>query len=150
MIGLGLSGSLLLLSFLGDHGVMFYALISFHNDDPRAVAGGIKALIITQVGGMGLLVGTLLLYTYQGNYQINEFLVKAHLSGGSPGCDGFWLPAAAAAKVPKCPSIPGCRTRWKRPPGDGAHPCGNDGNAGVYLLARFYPAFESVPAGAWR
>jgi len=27
-----------------------YALISFNNDDPKAVAGGMKALIMTQLG----------------------------------------------------------------------------------------------------
>ena len=39
-----------------------YGLISFYNDDPKAVAGGIKALIITQVGGVGLLAGALVAY----------------------------------------------------------------------------------------
>ena len=64
MVGLAVSGSLLF-TFLFWEMTAFcsYALISFHNDDPRAVAGGIQALIMTQVGGIGLLVGSLLVYT---------------------------------------------------------------------------------------
>ena len=34
---------------LRTHQKKFDSLISFYNDDPKAVAGGIKALIITQV-----------------------------------------------------------------------------------------------------
>ena len=54
-----------------------YALISFYNDDPKAVAAGIKALIITQVGGVGLLAGALFLYVYQGSYDVPTFLADA-------------------------------------------------------------------------
>src|SRR5664280_1246938 len=78
MVGLGLSGSLLFTFFFWEiTAFCSYALISFHNDDPRAVAGGVKALIMTQLGGVGLLAGSLLLYSYQGNYQINQFLANA-------------------------------------------------------------------------
>jgi len=37
---------------------------------PKAVAGGIKALIITQIGGIGLLAGALTVYAYLGSYDI--------------------------------------------------------------------------------
>ena len=60
MVGLVLTGSLLLLFVFWEiTALCSYALISFYNDDPKAVAGGIKALIITQVGGIGLLAGAL-------------------------------------------------------------------------------------------
>ena len=56
MIGLVLSGSLLFMFIFWEiTAICSYALISFHNDDPKAVAGGVKALIITQFGGLGLI-----------------------------------------------------------------------------------------------
>ena len=71
MVGLAVSGSLLF-TFLFWEITAFcsYALISFHNDDARAVRGGMQALLITQVGGIGLLAGALLVNSYFGNYQI--------------------------------------------------------------------------------
>jgi len=58
MVGLVLSSNLLLVFVFWEiTALCSYAFISFHNDDPKAVAGGIKALIITQVGGIGLLAG---------------------------------------------------------------------------------------------
>ncbi len=64
MAGLVLTGSMLFLFVFWEiTALCSYALISYYNDDPKAVAGGIKALIITQVGGVGLLVGALIAYT---------------------------------------------------------------------------------------
>ncbi|MCZ7668929.1 MAG: proton-conducting transporter membrane subunit [Chloroflexi bacterium] len=78
MAGLVLSGSLFLLFLFWEvTALCSYALISFFNDDPKAVAGGIKALIVTQIGGIGLLVGALAAYTYLGSYQINILLAEA-------------------------------------------------------------------------
>jgi NADH-quinone oxidoreductase subunit L len=74
MAGLALSGSLLLLFIFWEiTALCSYALISFYNDDPKAVAGGIKALIITQLGGIGMLAGALVAYAYLGDYQISTF-----------------------------------------------------------------------------
>jgi NADH-quinone oxidoreductase subunit L len=78
MAGLALTGSLLFLFIFWEMTALCsYALISFYNDDPKAVAGGIKALIITQVGGIGLLAGALIAYSYLGSYEINIFLSEA-------------------------------------------------------------------------
>ncbi len=63
-------------------------LISFYNDDPKAVAGGIKALIITQVGGVGLLAGTLVAYSLLGSFQISDLLANSSA-----------LPAASLASL---------------------------------------------------
>jgi NADH-quinone oxidoreductase subunit L len=61
MIGLVLSGSLLFMFIFWEiTAFCSYALISFHNDDPKAVYGGIKALIMTQIGGIGLLAGAII------------------------------------------------------------------------------------------
>jgi len=67
MVGLVLSSNLLLIFFFWEiTALCSYALIAFHNDDPKAVRGGIKALIITSVGGVGLLAGALVIFAYTG------------------------------------------------------------------------------------
>ena len=78
MAGLVLTGSMLFLFIFWEiTALCSYALISYYNDDPKAVAGGIKALIITQVGGVGLLVGALAVYAQTGSFQIHDFLAQA-------------------------------------------------------------------------
>ena len=151
MIGLGLSGSLLFTFFFWEiTAFCSYALISFHNDDPRAVAGGIKALIITQLGGVGLLVGSLLLYSYQGNYQINQFLANTgSFPAGVLGLMAFGCLVAAAAKSAQVPFHTWLPDAMEAPtPVTALIHAATMVNAGVYLLARFYPAFQSVPG--WR
>src|SRR5512146_1560042 len=74
MAGLVLTSNLLLMFVFWEiTALCSYALISFYNDDPKAVAGGIKALIITQLGGIGLLAGALLLFATQGDSDIAQF-----------------------------------------------------------------------------
>src|SRR5512144_1871394 len=100
MVGLVLSSNLLLMFVFWEiTALCSYALISFYNDDPKAVAAGIKALIMTQVGGIGLLAGALLLYVYQGTYDIPTFLANAHaLPAGVLATMAFGFLVAAAAK----------------------------------------------------
>jgi NADH-quinone oxidoreductase subunit L len=75
MAGLVLSGSLLFMFLFWEiTAFCSYALISFNNDDPKAVAGGIKALIITQLGGIGLLAGAMISYANFGSYEVAAFL----------------------------------------------------------------------------
>jgi NADH-quinone oxidoreductase subunit L len=151
MVGLGLSGSLLFTFFFWEiTAFCSYALISFHNDDPRAVAGGVKALIITQLGGVGLLAGSLLLYSYQGNYQINEFLAKAQAyPAGVMSLMAFGCLIAAAAKSAQVPFHTWLPDAMEAPtPVTALIHAATMVNAGVYLLARFYPAFQGIPG--WR
>ena len=151
MIGLGLSGSLLFTFFFWEiTAFCSYALISFNNDDPRAVAGGVKALIMTQLGGVGLLIGSLLLYSYQGNYQINEFLANAHnFPAGVLSLMAFGCLLAAAAKSAQVPFHSWLPDAMEAPtPVTALIHAATMVNAGVYLLVRFYPAFAAVPG--WR
>ncbi len=151
MAGLGLSGSLLF-TFIFWEITAFcsYALISFHNDDPKAVAGGIKALIMTQLGGVGLLAGALLIYAYLGDYQISTFLAKAHsLPAGILSLMAFGFLVAAAAKSAQVPLHSWLPDAMEAPtPVTALIHAATMVNAGVYLLARFYPAFAGVPG--WR
>ncbi len=151
MMGLSLSGNLLFTFFFWEiTAFCSYALISFHNDDPRAVAGGVKALIMTQLGGVGLLIGALLLYSYQGNYQISEFLANApNLPGGVLTLMAFGCLVAAAAKSAQVPFHTWLPDAMEAPtPVTALIHAATMVNAGVYLLARFYPAFAPVPG--WR
>jgi NADH-quinone oxidoreductase subunit L len=119
MTGLVLSGNLLFTFFFWEiTALCSYGLISFYNDDPKAVAGGMKALIITQVGGVGLLVGTLIAYSTLGSFEIRDLLAKADPLflrlpwPGSPSAS--WWPRRPSRRSSR--SIPGCRMRWKHRP----------------------------------
>lgn len=148
MSGLLLSGNLLFMFFFWEiTALCSYALISFYNDDPKAVAGGIKALIITQVGGVGLLAGALITYVTLGSYQVADLLAQAGSIPANlltPAAFGFLL--AAAAKSAQFPFHTWLPDAMEAPtPISALIHAATMVNAGVYLLARFYPAFEQVP-----
>jgi NADH-quinone oxidoreductase subunit L len=151
MVGLVLSSNMLLMFVFWEiTALCSYALISFHSDDPKAVAGGIKALIITQVGGVGLLAGALLLYAQQGSYDIPTFIANAHsLPANILAAMAFGFLVAAAAKSAQFPFQTWLPDAMEAPtPVSALIHAATMVNAGVYLLARFYPAFEAVPH--WR
>ena len=105
MSGLLLSGNLLFMFFFWEiTALCSYALISFYNDDPKAVAGGIKALIMTQVGGVGLLAGALITYATLGSYQVADLLAQAGMMpAGLLTLAAFGFLLAAAAKSAQFP-----------------------------------------------
>ncbi|MEN4099527.1 MAG: NADH-quinone oxidoreductase subunit L, partial [Anaerolineaceae bacterium] len=148
MCGLVLSGSLLLIFFFWEiTAFCSYALISFHNDDVKAVRGGMKALIITQVGGIGLLMGALFIYSYTGSFDIQTFLANsARLPTGALAVIAFGFLFAAAAKSAQFPFQTWLPDAMEAPsPVSALIHAATMVNAGVYLLARFYPAFSTVP-----
>ncbi|MGZ9233984.1 MAG: NADH-quinone oxidoreductase subunit 5 family protein [Anaerolineales bacterium] len=149
MTGLVLSGNLLFTFFFWEiTALCSYGLISFYNDDPKAVSAGIKALIITQVGGVGLLVGTLIAFTNLGSFQISDLLEKAStLPATALSWIAFSFLIAAAAKSAQFPFHVWLPDAMEAPtPVSALIHAATMVNAGIYLLARFYPAFESVPA----
>jgi NADH-quinone oxidoreductase subunit L len=148
MCGLVLTGSMLVMFICWEiTAFCSYALISFHNDDPKAVAGGIKALIMTQLGGVGLLAGALLGYAYFGDYEISSFLAGA--SGLPPtvlALAAYGALIAAAAKSAQVPFHTWLPDAMEAPtPVTALIHAATMVNAGVYLLARFFPAFQAVP-----
>ncbi len=147
MAGLVLSGNLLFMFFFWEiTALCSYALISFYNDDPKAVAGGIKALIITQVGGVGLLAGALTIYATLGSYQVSDLLAKAsEMPANILALAAFGFLLAAAAKSAQFPFHTWLPDAMEAPtPISALIHAATMVNAGVYLLARFYPAFEHV------
>ncbi|WKZ51838.1 MAG: NADH-quinone oxidoreductase subunit L [Anaerolineales bacterium] len=148
MAGLVLSGNLLFMFFFWEiTALCSYALISFYNDDPKAVAGGVKALLITQVGGVGLLAGALTAYSALGSYQVSDLLAKAEtLPSNFLALTAFGFLIAAAAKSAQFPFHTWLPDAMEAPtPVSALIHAATMVNAGVYLLARFYPAFAQVP-----
>lgn len=151
MCGLVLSGNLLFL-FLFWEVTAFcsYALIAFHNDDPKAVAAGIKALIVTQFGGVGLLIGIIIASAYLPDLQVSTLLAAAPgLPAGVLSIIAFGFLLAAIAKSAQVPLHIWLPDAMEAPtPVSALIHAATMVNAGVYLLARFYPAFADVPGWA--
>ena len=148
MAGLALTGSLLFLFVFWEiTALCSFALIAFYNDDPKAVAGGIKALIITSLGGVGLLIGALIIYANLGSYQITDFLARAHeMPADVLALVAFGFLIAAAAKSAQFPFQTWLPDAMEAPtPVSALIHAATMVNAGVYLLARFFPAFAEVP-----
>jgi NADH-quinone oxidoreductase subunit L len=148
MVGLVLSNSFLFLFFFWEiTALCSYALISYYSDDPKAVAAGIEALVMTQVGGVGLLGGALLTYAALGTFEISVFLGSAAKMGPTTlAWMGFGFLAAAAAKSAQFPFQTWLPDAMEAPsPISALIHAATMVNAGVYLLARFYPAFAPVP-----
>jgi NADH-quinone oxidoreductase subunit L len=148
MAGLALTGSLLFLFVFWEiTALCSFALIAFYNDDPKAVAGGIKALIITSLGGVGLLIGALIIYANLGSYQIADFLARAHeMPADVLALVAFGFLIAAAAKSAQFPFQTWLPDAMEAPtPVSALIHAATMVNAGVYLLARFFPAFAEVP-----
>ncbi|HUE99067.1 MAG TPA: proton-conducting transporter membrane subunit [Anaerolineales bacterium] len=149
MTGLVLSGNLLFTFFFWEiTALCSYGLISFYNDDPKAVAGGMKALIITQVGGVGLLAGTMIAFANLGSFQIADLLENAStLPVAALSFIAFSFLIAAAAKSAQFPFHTWLPDAMEAPtPVSAFIHAATMVNAGIYLLARFFPAFETVPA----
>jgi NADH-quinone oxidoreductase subunit L len=147
MAALVLTGSLFFLFIFWEvTAFCSYALISFDNDEPAAVAGGIKALIITQFGGLGLLALALIAYAATGSLQINHFLAAApDLPPVILSLIAFATLAAAAAKSAQVPFHTWLPDAMEAPtPVSALIHAATMVNAGIYLLARFFPAFADV------
>lgn len=148
MAGLVLTSNLLLMFLFWEiTALCSYALISFYNDDPKAVAGGMKALIMTQLGGIGLLLGALLSYAYLGTVDLQVFMQRAgELQAPVLAVMAFGFLVAAAAKSAQFPFQTWLPDAMEAPtPISALIHAATMVNAGVYLLARFYPAFKDVP-----
>jgi NADH-quinone oxidoreductase subunit L len=147
MCGLVLTTNLFLLFVFWEiTALTSYGLISFYNDNPIAAEGGLKALIITQLGGVGLLAGALLVYAFVGTFEMAAFFKSAAtLQPGVLSIMAFGFLLAAAAKSAQFPFQTWLPGAMEAPtPVSALIHAATMVNAGVYLLARFYPVFASV------
>jgi len=151
MVGLVLSSNLFYtFVFWEITALCSYALISFYNDDPQAVKGGMKAFIITQLGGVGMLVGSLLIYSSLHTLDIPTIMVRLNeIPATILSLAAFGFLVAAVAKSAQVPLHTWLPDAMEAPtPISALIHAATMVNAGVYLLARFYPAFSEVPG--WR
>ncbi|MPZ98808.1 MAG: NADH-quinone oxidoreductase subunit L [Dehalococcoidia bacterium] len=151
MLGLVMASSLLQLFIHWELvGLTSYLLIGFWFHRPSAAAAAKKAFIVTRFGDFGFLVAVVLIWVKTGGVfdiaEINELaagLSAALLTGftlgilsGAVGKSAqfplhFWLPDAMEGPTPVS-SLVHSATMVA---------------AGVYLLARFFPAIEAAPGG---
>lgn len=150
MSGLVLTANVFIMFFFWEvTALCSYQLISFYNDDPNAVRGGMKALLMTQLGGVGLLLAALLIFNQVHSFDLNVFIeaaLNAEIEPGMLALIGFSLIIAAAAKSSQFPFFTWLPDAMEAPtPVSALIHAATMVNAGVYLLSRFFPAFAAVP-----
>ncbi len=149
MLGLVLAGNVITMFVFWElTSVSSYLLIGFKHDYPEVRRGAQQGLLITVGGGLALLVGLIMLGEAAGSYafvdilaagetlQAHPFYVPAVLliflgafTKSAQFPFHFWLPNAMQAPTPASAFLHSA-TMVK---------------AGVYLLARFYPALSGTP-----
>ena len=87
-------GDNLLMLFLGWEGVGLcsYLLIGYYYKKKAAVDAGMKAFVVNRIGDLGLLLGTLLLFTTFGSLEYTELFSKIELGSTAAGAplDATW------------------------------------------------------------
>jgi NADH-quinone oxidoreductase subunit L len=151
MLGLVLASSLLQLFVHWELvGLSSYLLIGFWFDRPSAAAAAKKAFIVTRFGDLGFLLAVLLIGSKTGLFEIAAINELAHGGRLSDAVlVGFTLGLVAGA-VGKSAQFP--LHIWLPDAMEGPTPvsalihAATMVVAGVYLLARFFPALEAAPA----
>jgi NADH-quinone oxidoreductase subunit L len=149
MLTLVLSGNLLLLYFAWEGvGLASFLLIGFYWERRSAAEAAKKAFITTRIGDVGLLIGIVLLWRATGSFDIQEIIHQAEageldntyltvamlfLFGGAVGKSAqfplhVWLPDAMEGPTPVSALIHAATMVV----------------AGVYLVARMMPVFDTV------
>ena len=158
MIGLVFVDNLLILYFFWEAvGLCSYALIGFYTTDPKAARAGIKALVTTRVGDIGLLIGIVTLaagaMTIPGADFWNDALSIQYLIGHVSSIPvttlalaGFCFILGAIGKSAQVPLHVWLPDAMEAPTTISAliH-AATMVNAGVYLMARSLPLFINVP-----
>jgi multicomponent Na+:H+ antiporter subunit A len=149
MLGLVLAADLLLLYVFWELTTIFSFLLIGHDPAKRASrAAGMKALIITTLGGLAMLVGVLLVGAQTGSFRVLDVLadppsgamtvtaVLLLLAGAATKSAlvpfHFWLPGAMAAPTPVSAYLHAAAMV----------------KAGVYLVLLLAPAFAGI--AGWR
>lgn len=130
--------------------VTSYLLIGHYSDRKTSRRAAMEAIVVTTAGGLAMLVGLVLLGTAAGTWRLSELManppeasatvvtaVVLVLAGALTKSAlvpfHFWLPAAMAAPTPVSAYLHAAAMV----------------KAGVYLVARFAPAFATLPAWRW-
>ncbi|WP_419705666.1 Na+/H+ antiporter subunit A [Promicromonospora sp. NFX87] len=149
MAGLVVADDLLLLFVFWELTTVFsYLLIGHYADRTSSRRAAMQALIVTTAGGLAMLVGVVILGVGAGTWSISALVadppsgpavtvaVLCLLAGAATKSalvpTHFWLPAAMAAPTPVSAYLHAAAMV----------------KAGIYLIARFAPAFSDL--AAWR
>ena len=149
MFGVVVADNLLLLYVCWElTSVTSYLLIGIDDAEPEARSAALHALLITGLGGLAMLGGFVAIGQEAGTYRIAEILTDPPTSSATAVALVFillgaftksaqypfhsWLPAAMVAPTPVSAYLHSAAMV----------------KAGIYLLARFAPAFAAV--GVWR
>jgi NADH-quinone oxidoreductase subunit L len=157
MIGLVFVDNLLVLYFFWEAvGLCSYALIGFYTKDPKAAKAGIKALVTTRVGDIGLLIGIFVLSSgaitalgidFWQSLSIQYLIQNISLIPTETlTIAGFCFLLGAMGKSAQVPLHVWLPDAMEAPTTISAliH-AATMVNAGVYLLARSLPLFSGVP-----
>jgi multicomponent Na+:H+ antiporter subunit A len=150
MLGLVLSDDLLLLFVFWElTTVTSYLLIGHYADRKPSRRAAMQAIVITTAGGLAMLVGLVLLRQAAGTSRLSEVIadpphgtvatvaicciVAGVVTKSALIPFHFWLPAAMAAPTPVSAYLHAAAMV----------------KAGVYLIARFGPAYSADPTWRW-
>lgn len=151
MLGLVWSDNLLLLYMFWElTTVLSYLLVGHNSDREEARQAATQALVVTTFGGLAMLVGLVMLGWSAGTYRLSELLANPPEPGlivawaivliliGAISKSAlvpfhFWLPGAMAAPTPVSAYLHAAAMV----------------KAGIYLVARFSPAFHQLPEWQW-
>lgn len=155
MIGLALTANLLFLYVFWEIvGLTSYALIGYYYKDPKGAKAGLKAFLTTRVGDVGLLVGVLALYFATEPHTFNFFEIADAIAAGQVSSSvltvaAFGMLLGAVGKSAQAPLHVWLADAMEAPTTISAliH-AATMVNAGVYLMARTYPIYSSVPGWA--
>jgi multicomponent Na+:H+ antiporter subunit A len=149
MVGLVLADHLLVLYTCWElTSVASYLLIAHHHEHARARAAALQALLVTGAGGLAMLVGFVLIGQSAGTYRLGA-LLAAPPSGTVVTVGLVLVIVGAATKSAQYPFhswLPGAMVA-PTPVSAYLHSA-TMVTAGVYLVARFSPAFADVDL--WR
>lgn len=149
MVGLVVADDLLLLFVFWELTTVFsYLLIGHYADRKAGRRAAMQAIVVTTAGGLAMLVGLVILGVQGGTWRVSEIIaspphggavtaaVVCLLAGAATKSAlipfHFWLPAAMAAPTPVSAYLHAAAMV----------------KAGVYLVARFAPAYSDLPV--WR
>ncbi|MFI2105033.1 Na+/H+ antiporter subunit A [Isoptericola sp. NPDC019693] len=150
MVGLVVADDLLLLFVFWELTTVFsYLLIGHYADRKASRRAAMQAIVVTTAGGLAMLVGLIILGVMGDSWRISELVANPPsgtavtwaavclLAGAATKSAlipfHFWLPAAMAAPTPVSAYLHAAAMV----------------KAGVYLVARFAPAFADLPVWRW-
>ena len=150
MAGLVTADDLLLLFVFWELTTVFSYLLIGHNAGRKASRrAAMQAIVVTTAGGLAMLVGLVVLGVATGTWRVSEVLadpptgtaatvaavclLAGVVTKSAQVPTHFWLPAAMAAPTPVSAYLHAAAMV----------------KAGIYLVARFAPAFAEVPAWRW-